>query len=45
MPVIKLKDYLPLPPGPPLFVVQKEKFTPVVQEDQSLKEKSCHDQA
>jgi hypothetical protein len=39
--IIKLKNYLPLPPGPPLFVVEKEKFTPIVQEDQSLKEK-CH---
>jgi hypothetical protein len=38
MPIKKLKNYLPLPPGPPIFVVQKEKFTPIVQEDQSLKD-------
>lgn len=27
--ILKLKNYLPLPPGPPLFVIEKEKFTSI----------------
>jgi hypothetical protein len=33
----KIKNYLPLPPGPPLFVVEKEKFTPIEKGDKMLK--------
>jgi len=35
--IIKLKNYLPLPPGPPLFVIEKEKFTPIEKDDKLAK--------
>lgn len=41
--IIKKYDNL-LPPGPPTFVVVKEKFTPIVQPVESYKEQH-HDQA
>jgi hypothetical protein len=35
MSTVKLKNYLPLPYGPPMIVAIKAKFTPIVREDKN----------
>jgi hypothetical protein len=35
MSTVKLKNYLPLPYGPPMFIAVKDKFTPIVREDKN----------
>ena len=40
MSTVKLKNYLPLPYGPPMFIAVKDKFTPIVREDSSNKEQN-----
>jgi hypothetical protein len=40
MSTVKLKNYLPLPYGPPMIVAIKAKYTPIVREEPSYKEQN-----